>query len=248
MTPRHPFCREKDMRKRHILTLDLVLVIMVGPAHAATASGSLRVHPTNPRYFADGSGKAVFLTGSHTWANLQDIGLSDPPPAFDCPAYLDFLTHHPHNFVRFWRWEFPEWMERDKKQPFYCAPQPWQRTGPVAALDGKARFDLQKFDEGYFQRLRTRVQTAGERGICVSIMLFEGWGLRFVPDGWKAHPFYPANNVTLREDDVKGVKAIEFFSLAAPNVTALQEAYVRKVIDTVNACLSKGSVCKPESM
>ena len=32
--------------------------------------GPLRVHPTNPRYFSDGSGKAVYLTRSHTWTNL----------------------------------------------------------------------------------------------------------------------------------------------------------------------------------
>ena len=43
---------------------------------AAPASGPLRVHPTNTRYFtdgtkySDGSLKAVYLTGSHTWGNL----------------------------------------------------------------------------------------------------------------------------------------------------------------------------------
>ena len=46
------------------------------------AAGPLVVHPENPRYFADGSGKAVYLTGSHTWANLVDTGPSDPPPRF----------------------------------------------------------------------------------------------------------------------------------------------------------------------
>ena len=71
-------------------------------------------------------------------------------------------------------------------------------------------------------------------GIYVSVMLFEGWGLRFVPDGWKAHPFHPANNVTLTDSDVKGIQGIELFSLTLPKATAFQEAYVRKVIDTVN--------------
>jgi len=53
---------------------------------AAAAIGPLRVHPGNPRYFTDGtkgpdgSLKAVYLTGSHTWANLIDRGPSDPPP------------------------------------------------------------------------------------------------------------------------------------------------------------------------
>ena len=31
----------------------------------------LTVHPTNSRYFTDGSGKSIYLTGSHTWNNLQ---------------------------------------------------------------------------------------------------------------------------------------------------------------------------------
>ncbi len=226
----------------------LTALVLLASSHIARAdsgkpakiAGPLRVHPTNPRYFTDGtknrdgSPKAVYLTGSHTWADLQDIGLSDPPPAFDFDAYLGFLKRHHHNFIRLWRWEFSQWTERDKQQPFYCTPQPWQRTGPGEALDGKPKFNLEQFDEEYFQRLRSRVIAARERGICVSIMLFEGWGLRSVPNGWKAHPFYPANNINLTEGDVKGIKGIDLLTLAWPKVTAFQEAYIRKVIDTVN--------------
>ena len=73
------------------------------------ATGPLGHSTANPRYFADGSGKPVYLTGSHTWASLQDIGLSNPPPAFDFTGYLDFLDRHHHNFIRLWRWEFPQW-------------------------------------------------------------------------------------------------------------------------------------------
>ena len=56
------------------------LLFALAALNAAPAAGPLRVHPQNPRYFtdgttnADGSLKAVFLTGSHTWSNLQDIG------------------------------------------------------------------------------------------------------------------------------------------------------------------------------
>src|SRR5690349_17765955 len=69
---------------------------------ASVAKGPLQIHPTNPRYFTDGTRtaaggwKAIYLTGSHTWANLQDVGLTNPPPAFDFPAYLDFLERHHH--------------------------------------------------------------------------------------------------------------------------------------------------------
>ena len=44
-----------------------------------TIQGPLRVHPKNPRYFTDGSGGAIYLTGSHTWLNLQDGGSKFPP-------------------------------------------------------------------------------------------------------------------------------------------------------------------------
>jgi len=37
-------------------------------------AGPLRLHPANPRYFADRHGRAVYLTGSHTWDTLQDLG------------------------------------------------------------------------------------------------------------------------------------------------------------------------------
>ena len=43
------------------------------PKPASTrATGPLRVHPTNPRYFTADGQQAVLLTGSHTWSNLQD--------------------------------------------------------------------------------------------------------------------------------------------------------------------------------
>src|SRR5262245_6362983 len=64
--------------------------------------GPLRVLPSNSRYFTDGTGRAVYLTGSHTWWNFQDGGRSDPPPNFDFIEYLDFLKRYNHNFVRLW--------------------------------------------------------------------------------------------------------------------------------------------------
>ena len=43
----------------------------------------LRQHHVNRRYFAGPTGDIVYLTGSHTWCNLQDIGKTDPPAPFD---------------------------------------------------------------------------------------------------------------------------------------------------------------------
>jgi len=204
--------------------------------HAAPTQGPLRVHPSNPRYFSDSTGRAVLLVGAHTWNNLQDMGESDPPPPFDWDAYLDFLTDHHHNFVRTWRWELTLWDTKanGEDRRHFCAPHPWPRTGPGNALDGRPKFDLSRFDEDYFARLRSRVMSAGRRGVYVSVMLFEGWGMQFVRDAWRAHPFNPDNNVSgIGSDPNSDGKGLEVHELSDPQMTAVQEAHVRKVLDTL---------------
>src|SRR2546423_1169120 len=119
----------------------------------------------------------------------------DPPPAFDYNVYLDFLVAQHHNFFRLWRWEAPKWTDAQPKGVIkFCEPHPWMRTGPGAAADGKPKFDLTKFSPDYFDRMRSRIIAARDRGIYVSIMLFEGWELQFT-DAWTYHPFNSANNI-----------------------------------------------------
>lgn len=201
----------------------------------APAMGPLKIHPSNPRYFTDGSGKVVYLTGSHTWSNFKDMGKSDPPPAFNYKAYLDFMQKYNHNFIRLWTWELAKYSY--DKDFTYSVPFPWPRVGPGIALDGKPKFDLTKLDEGYFDRLRARVLAAHNRGIYVSIMLFEGHGLHasLAPWCWDGHPFNINNNINGINGDPDGDgKGIESHTLQIPAITKIQETYVRKVVDTVN--------------
>jgi hypothetical protein len=195
-------------------------------------NGPLRVLPHNPAYFTDGSGKAIYLTGSHHWNNLQDSGKVKGPLTnqFDYVGYLDLLTRLNHNFMRMWSWEGGE---NDQ----YYAPLPWVGTGPGTALDGKPKFDLKQFNQEYFERLRSRVVAARDRGIYVSVMLFQGWSIYSHGYGnpWPVHPFNEANNTNgINGDPDKDGEGKEVHTLQVPAVTRLQEAYVRKVIDTLN--------------
>ena len=201
----------------------------------AAATGPLRVHPDNGRYFADGSGRAVYLTGSHTWPNLIDRGPSDPPPRFDFDWYLDLLQRHDHNFIRLWgrhvSW-YHDYGAGDQRV-LHAGPLAWPRTGPGAALDGKPRFDLSRFHEPYFERLRQRVAAARDRGIYVGVMLFGGY--YECTGGWRGNPFNAANNINGIDGDPDGDgRGLETQTLAVPAVLRLQEAYVRRVVDTVN--------------
>lgn len=212
---------------------------------AAPATGPLRVHPKNPRYFADASGKAVFLTGSHTWANFQERGVEGQTPDFDYERYLDFMVEHGHNFMRMWRWEHARWMQFvPATTPIRYAPMAYERTGPGTALDGKPKFDLTRLDPAYFDRLRRRVVAAGERGIYVSVMLFQGFSVeqkgttgvdRKKGNAWGGHPYNAANNINGIDGDLNGDgEGQETHTLKDPDVTRLQEVYVTKVIDTLN--------------
>jgi hypothetical protein len=217
-------------------------VAIAAGALAGPAPGPLHVSRKNPRYFADPQGNVVYLTGSHVWNNLVDMGPSDPPPAFDFPAYLDWMRGLGHNFIRLWTWELVMWntggnSPRHRKAPktHTVRPHPFARSGPGTALDGKPKFDLTQYDQAYFTRLRQRVAEAGRRGIYVSVMLFEGWGLQRIPGAFKHHPFHPRNNTAGLDGDANGDgKGLEVHTLTTPAVTAIQEAYVKKVIDTVN--------------
>lgn len=262
-------------------------------ASAQSAMGPLKVHPANPRYFADGAGKAVYLTGSHTWSSLQEEGTDTFAPTFDFDAYLDFLQAHNHNFIRLWRGEFPQYAYPNDTFYRYSTPHPWlivsgDSGGPggggpgggwggdsggsggsggpgqggfggpngLAAPVGPegsgnqdagsaesggiasaptATYDLTQFNPAFFNRLRDRCVAAGQRGIYVSIMLFEGHAVNNTSEGWEWHPFNIANNINGVNGDPNGDgHGYEYNTLQVPAVTAAQEAYVKKVIDTVN--------------
>lgn len=205
-------------------------------------SGPLRILKSNPRYFTDGSGKAIYLTGTHNWNNFQNTGHrsteGDPPPVLDYKWFLDFLESHHNNFFRLWRWESPMWNDDEPLGVKHSSPHPWLRTGPGMAADGKPRFDLTHFNPEYFDRMRHHIEAARARGMYVSVMLFEGWEMQFV-DAWTYHPYNPANNINQVDADTNhDGRALEYYMLPTSDmgkrVLALQEAYVRKVVDTVN--------------
>ena len=205
-------------------------------------AGPLRVSTRYPRYFttssADGTERAVYLTGSHIWNNLHDgMGPGPDGPAdperFDFDGYLRFLTERGHNFIRLWRWEQVRSQAAGGNFHLNMQPQPWLRSGPGTAKDGGPCFDLDRFDPAFFERLRERVAKAGEAGIYVGVMLFDGWALHLSPppDHIEGHPFHARNNVN-------GISATSINDLQVlpldDRIEATQAAYIRKVVDTLH--------------
>src|SRR5665647_3559196 len=154
----------KVMKSKRFFIVFAVLALGLFIIPSSSSAAPLEVLSSNPRYFTDGTGNAIYLTGSHTWGSLQDSYNGSP---FDWNGYLNFLQSHGHNFIRLWAVE--PWVN----DPNY--PSRYARTGPGTANDGRPKFDLNTFDQSYFDRLRQRVIDAGDRGMYVDIMLWNGW-------------------------------------------------------------------------
>ena len=218
--------------------------------------GPLKASTTNPRYFTDNSGKAILLTGSHTWATMFDQGESDPPPVFNITQFCDYLKNNGHNFTRTFVWEQsrrgtwiagayfwfnpPAYFWFSPSASYWFNPPPmYKRTGPGTAEDGKLKWNLDSLYQPYFDWIRTRVDTFYHRGIYVSIQLFNGFSVTtkgMVSNPWLDHPMNSTNNV----NDIDGHNATAGSyggatqSLLIPAIWRYQSKYIKRLVDALN--------------
>jgi len=219
-----------------VLGLAVWCTVRLQPAvEAQTAITAPLVASANPNYFKDGSGRPIILNGSHTWNSLQDWGTNGTPRAFDFSAFVSFLVAHGHNFTLLWATELPKFCGlptlASNPPDFTVTPHPWQRNGPGTATDGGLKFDLAKFNQPYFDRLRSRVQALNAAGIYAGVYFFTGEWLNAFRCGGDGYPFTGANNI----NGIDAGTGTGSMTMSAPNaITALQDTYVEKVIDTLN--------------
>ena len=201
----------------------------------ATIAGALTVDPTNGRYFRNTAG-IVVLAGFHTWYEFQDG--DDVWPIvnrLDYTAWLDYIDARGTNFHKMWVLETArQWSDIDH----YFDPLPYQRTGPGNAADGRLKFDLSAFNQEYFDRLRQRVILAGNRGHYVGVQLFQGWNISikgYFYHPFTYHPYRYENNINgIDGDPNDDLEGFETRNLANTAIIAYQQAYIEKVIDTLN--------------
>jgi hypothetical protein len=116
----------------------------------------LRLHPENPHYFLFAGQPAVLVTsGEHYGAVLNRD--------FDYGRYLDTLRADHLNLTRTFSGSYREVSGNFEIAANTLAPAPGKFMAPWGQRDGK--FDLTKWDEAYFARLKDFVAYAGRCGV-----------------------------------------------------------------------------------
>jgi hypothetical protein len=220
--------------------LVIQLNALVAPrSHGTPITGVLTVS-SNPHYFKDANGTPLILNGSQTWNTFQDWGTNGSLQTLDFSSFVNFLTLHGQNFTLLWTVEMPKFCglptTANSPPDFVVGPLPWKRTGPGTATDGGLKFNLKEFDPSFFDRLRKRTQTLNEAGIYAGVYLFTGEFLHVFRCPGDGYPLTGANNINGVDDGYTGGKqGVGAIAMNAPNaITRFQDAYVEKVIDTLN--------------
>ncbi len=172
----------------------------------------------NGRYFATADGNPVYLAGFHTWTDLQDLGST-----FDWNGFLNLEAANKGNLVRLWVTDSATDHGRD------YSPMPYMRMA-----DG--RYDLNSFNQEFFDTLRERVIDLGNRGMYADVMFFNGWSLgQFGDDGWLHSPWRSGNNVNgINGDPHSYGNGFTVQTLENASINAFQKAFIRKVVDSVD--------------
>lgn len=210
-------------------TLSIGLIIIL---FARVNAQPIARHPENPHIFMwKGKAKAFVASGEHYGALINK--------EFDYDTYLKTLNKIGLEHTRLFLGDYLEDPESfwgvlkgvNTLSPdsgmFIC---PWARSNEPGYPRGGNKFDLDKWDPEYFQRLHSLFDTAAKYNVTIEAMLF------FVGPSWNIMPMNPANNINNTEQVGTGYLGANGYLVCreGSKIMKYQEAYVRKIVQELN--------------
>jgi Cellulase (glycosyl hydrolase family 5) len=184
----------------------------------------LSLNPQNPHYFLY-HGKPLILIGStEHYGAVMNLD-------FDYLKYLNEIASSGLNVTRTFSGAYvePQGAFGILKNTLAPAPGryicPWARSSEPGYINGGKKFDLSKWDEAYFTRLKDFLSQASKRNIIVELDLFSNY---YDTIQWYMCPLYIKNNIN-GIGNLKDHK--EVLSLRHPEILDIQEKMVRKIIN-----------------
>jgi len=201
----------------------LLFALSTSVAAAPSGSAPLQLHPENPHYFVFRGQPTVLVGSSEHYGAVINLD-------FDYTKYLAATQRAGLNATRIFVGPYRElpgkftpnsdFEIKDNtlapKAQRFLAPWPRARNEP-------GKFDLSRWDQTYFKRLKDLVSEAGRRGIVVEVSLFSPY---YGENLWDISPFNSKNNI----NGVGNVLRRDVLTLKDPRVLAVEEKMVREIV------------------
>ena len=204
-----------------------LLILLAFANSTVSAEKPLALHPDNPHYFLFRGQPTILITSAEHYGAVLNRD-------FDFEKYLQELEAHGLNLTRTFTGVYCEDFKSFGITRNTLAPVegklicPWARSDKPGYAGGGNKFDLAKWDDAYFQRLKTFLEEAGKRGIVVELVLF----CPFYEDSmWNLSPMNAANNVN---DIGKVARNAAYNRDKNGDLQAAQEALVKKLAAELN--------------
>lgn len=211
------------MKNHKIQPFALLLLILLLTYTLNAQEKPIALHPVNPHYFVyEGKPTILITSGEHYGAVMN--------PDFDYKTYLKTLQTDGLNLTRTMTGAYFEPSGAFNISKNTLAPDqqkylcPWQRVG-----DG-SKFDLTKWDEAYFVRLKDFVAEAKKHDVIVELSLFCPF---YEEKQWKLSPFNIVNNV----NNLGAIPRTDVYTLDKnKGLLGVQEAMVHKLVNELKDC------------
>ncbi len=216
------------MKPSPTLPKSIVLAALLGVGACSSSfaqeTSTIQLHPANPHYFLWRGNPVVLITSGEHYGAVLNLD-------FDYVKYLDTLKAGGLNLTRTFTggaYYEPQGAFNIAHNTLAPSParfiSPWARVNAEGQPEG-GKFDLSRWNEVYFTRLRDFVQQADRRGVVVEMNLFCPF---YEETQWKLSPFNWSNNVNA----VGNVSRTNVYTLDNHGgLLRYQESMVGKIVD-----------------
>ncbi|MDD6210208.1 MAG: hypothetical protein PUB21_06345 [Bacteroidales bacterium] len=188
----------------------------------------IRQHPDNPHYLMYKGKPLLIVTSAEHYGAILN-------PAFDYIKYLNTLKKEGMNYTRIFTGAMYFEIEGDfgitdntLAPARGTALTPWKRSAVKGNNNGGYKFDLDNWDESYFERLRNFISEAQKRDIIVEVTLFTSI---YNDRTWSNCPVNPANNIN--GTDITDYKLVH--TLHNGKLMRYQEKAVKQIVQELNS-------------
>ena len=185
-----------------------------------SASTPITLHPENPKYFLFRGKPLVLIAATEHYGSVVNR-------RFDFARYLAEATDKKQTVTRLFLLYRELQSARNPYSPLKPESpdfvMPFARTGPGRAMDGELKYDLERWNAEYFDRLHRFLSIASKLSIVVEATVFSN---TYAEGVWALNPLRDKNNI----QGIGAVEWQEYTSLRNAALVEWQLKYLRKVI------------------